>query len=225
MQNILQNDITIPIDTIRLQATLTIPGKVMGMVIFSHGSGSGRFSPRNRFVADILNEHHIAALLADLLTPEEDAVYANRFNIELLTGRLIALTRWISHRDFGQTIPVGYFGASTGAASALKAAVQCSNIVSAIVSRGGRPDLASLSLASVTTPTLLIVGSLDEEVLALNRQALVRLSCEKQLTIIEGATHLFEEPGKLEEVTRLATDWFLHHLRQPVTIDDTTSNH
>lgn len=225
MHNILQRDISIPVDTIRLQATLTIPGKVMGMVIFSHGSGSSRFSPRNRFVADILNQHHIATLLADLLTPEEDAVYANRFNIELLTERLIAITRWISQRDFGQTIPIGYFGASTGAASALKATVPCGNIVSAVVSRGGRPDLAAASLAFVKTPALLIVGSLDEEVLALNRQALESLSCEKQLTIVEGATHLFEEPGKLEEVARLATDWFLHHLRQPAIMDDTTPNH
>ena len=197
----------------------------MGMVIFSHGSGSSRFSPRNRFVADILNQHHIATLLADLLTPEEDAVYANRFNIDLLTERLIAITRWISQRDFGQTIPVGYFGASTGAASALKAAVQCSNIISAVVLRGGRPDLAADSLNDVKTPTLLIVGSLDEEVLSLNRQALENLSCEKKLTIIEGATHLFEEPGKVEEVARLATDWFLLHLRQIVDIDNTTWNH
>ncbi len=225
MQNIVQNDIIIPVDTIRLQATLTIPGKVMGLVIFSHGSGSSRFSPRNRFVADILNQHHIATLLADLLTPEEDAVYANRFNIDLLTERLIAITQWISQRDFGQTIPVGYFGASTGAASALKAAVQCSNIISAVVSRGGRPDLAADSLNDVKTPTLLIVGSLDEEVLSLNRQALENLSCEKKLTLVEGATHLFEEPGKLEEVARLATDWFLHHLRQSVIIDDNTWNH
>ena len=225
MHNILQRDISIPVDTIRLQATLTIPGKIMGIVIFSHGSGSSRFSPRNRFVADILNQHHIATLLADLLTPEEDAVYANRFNIELLTERLIAITRWISQRDFGQTIPIGYFGACTGAASALKATVPCGNIVSAVVSRGGRPDLAAASLAFVKTPALLIVCSLDEEVLALNRQALESLSCEKQLTIVEGATHLFEEPGKLEEVARLATDWFLHHLRQPAIMDDTTPNH
>lgn len=225
MHNIVERDISIPVDTIRLQATLTIPGKIMGIVIFSHGSGSSRFSPRNRLVADILNQHHIATLLADLLTPEEDAVYANRFNIELLTERLIAITRWISQRDFGETIPVGYFGASTGAASALKAAVPCGDIVSAIVSRGGRPDLAAAALAYVKTPALLIVGSLDEEVLALNRQALESLSCEKKLTIVEGATHLFEEPGKLEEVARLATDWFLHHLRQPAIIDDTTPNH
>lgn len=225
MQNIVQNDIIIPVDTIRLQATLTIPGKVMGLVIFSHGSGSSRFSPRNRFVADILNQHHIATLLADLLTPEEDAVYANRFNIDLLTERLIAITQWISQRDFGQTIPVGYFGASTGAASALKAAVQCSNIISAVVSRGGRPDLAADSLNDVKTPTLLIVGSLDEEVLSLNRQALENLSCEKKLTLVEGATHLFEEPGKLEEVARLATDWFLQHLRQPAIMDDIARNH
>lgn len=225
MHNIVERDISIPVDTIRLQATLTIPGKIMGIVIFSHGSGSSRFSPRNRLVADILNQHHIATLLADLLTPEEDAVYANRFNIELLTERLIAITRWISQRDFGETIPVGYFGASTGAASALKAAVPCGDIVSAIVSRGGRPDLAAAALAYVKTPALLIVGSLDEEVLALNRQALESLSCEKKLTIVEGATHLFEEPGKLEEVARLATDWFLHHLRQPAIMDDTTPNH
>jgi len=220
MEDFLQKDITIPVDNIRLQATLTLPAKAVGIVIFSHGSGSSRLSPRNRFVATILNEHHIATLLADLLTPQEDAVYANRFNIELLTERLIAITRWISQRDFGQAIPVGYFGASTGAASALKASVQCGNIVSAVVSRGGRPDLAASSLPHVKTPTLLIVGSLDDAVLALNRQALDRIPCEKQMTIVEGATHLFEESGKLEEVARLANEWFLHHLRQPVTANE-----
>jgi len=224
MENILQKDIVIPVDSIRLQATLAIPGKVAGMVIFSHGSGSSRLSPRNRFVADILNQHHIATLLADLLTPEEDAVFANRFNIELLTERLIAITRWVSQRDFGQTIPVGYFGASTGAASALKAAVHCGNIVSAVVSRGGRPDLAASALPLLDIPALLIVGSLDEAVLALNRKALEILRCEKELSVVEGATHLFEEPGKLEEVARLATHWFLRHLRQPAIVNETTNH-
>jgi putative phosphoribosyl transferase len=224
MENILQKDIVIPVDSIRLQATLTIPGKVAGMVIFSHGSGSSRFSPRNRFVADILNQHHIATLLADLLTPQEEAIYSNRFNIDLLTERLTVITRWILQRDFSQTIPIGYFGASTGAASAIKAAIHCKKTVSAVVSRGGRPDLAASALPLLDIPALLIVGSLDEAVLAHNRKALEILRCEKELSVVEGATHLFEEPGKLEEVARLATDWFLHHFRQPVIVNENTNH-
>lgn len=224
MQNRVHNEISIPVDHIRLKATLTIPGKVKGIVIFSHGSGSSRLSPRNMFVAEELNRHHFATLLTDLLTPREDTVYANRFNIDLLTNRLIAVTRWVSHRDFGQAIPVGYFGASTGAASALKAAVTCENTVSAIVCRGGRPDLATESLQQINIPTLLIVGSLDEVVLMLNQQALEQITCEKKLVLVEGATHLFEEPGKLEEVARLAVEWFQQYLKKPVFVNE-SANH
>ena len=207
-----ENDIVIPVGGLRLEATLTLPHKTEGLVIFAHGSGSSRFSPRNRFVAEVLQQHHFATLLADLLTSKEDEIYANRFNIDLLSDRLITITRWISHRNFGQDIPIGYFGASTGAASAIKAAVQCPDIIRAIVSRGGRPDLASEYLSKVQCPTLLIVGSMDEEVAELNRIAFEQLSVEKQLMIVDGATHLFEEPGKLEEVARIATAWFQQYL-------------
>lgn len=212
MYEVIEKDILIPVDGLRLEATLTLPPKTEGIVIFAHGSGSSRFSPRNKYVASVLQEYHFATLLADLLTPGEDEVYANRFNIDLLTERLIAITHWVTHRDFGESIPVGYFGASTGAASALRAAAKCPKIIRAVVSRGGRPDLAMDYLQQVQCPVLMIVGSYDEEVLQLNRLAFQKLPNNKELKVVEGATHLFEEPGKLEEVARLATSWFQLHL-------------
>lgn len=199
-------------DEITLHGNLTIPPGVESFVIFSHGSGSSRFSPRNRHVAEILNKNRIATLLTDLLTESEDRIYESRFNIELLTERLVEVTRYaIELPGFGN-IATGYFGASTGAASALKAAALLPHVISAVVSRGGRPDLAGSSLSSVKASTLLIVGSLDREVIHLNELAFAELYGIKEMKIVNGATHLFEEPGKLDEVAELAVDWFKKHL-------------
>lgn len=175
-------------------------------MVFAHGSGSGRLSPRNNYVARVLREAGLGTLLFDLLTSEEDRDYHNRFDIDLLAERLTAATGWLLGQ-VGNLVSLGYFGASTGAAAALRASVECPE-VRAIVSRGGRPDLAADCLGSIRAPTLLVVGGRDEEVLMLNRQAFVRIPVEKDLIIIPGATHLFEEPGALEEVTRAATTWF-----------------
>jgi putative phosphoribosyl transferase len=208
------NEITIPIGAeIQLRGNLNIPSGVHSLVIFSHGSGSSRFSSRNRHVAELLNKEKIATLLTDLLTEEEDKIYQNRFNIDLLTERLVVVTQNL-HRFPGlQTSKLGFFGASTGAASALKAAAKLPGLISAVVSRGGRPDLAGQDLKNVKAPTLLIVGSLDEGVIELNEQAYAQLQSEKQMKIVEGATHLFEEPGKLDEVAALATGWFSKFLQ------------
>jgi len=205
-------ELNIPIGKqIILKGNLSIPEEPNGLVIFSHGSGSSRFSSRNRHVAEILNKQGIATLLIDLLTEEEDSVYKNRFNINLLTERLIAVTNYTSVLSDLRDLPIGFFGASTGAASALKAAGSIKNI-QAIVSRGGRPDLAGNSLKKVTAPTLLIIGSLDTDVISLNEEAYHQLTCEKDWKIVEGATHLFEEPGKLDIVANYAVDWFTKHL-------------
>jgi putative phosphoribosyl transferase len=198
---------------IDVKGNLTIPEGANSLVIFSHGSGSSRFSVRNRYVADLLNKHNIATLLADLLTEKEDLIYENRFNIDLLTARLVALTKLVRQRPELENLKVGYFGASTGAASALKAAALFGNSISAVVSRGGRPDLAREALTEVTAPTLLLVGSLDDGVIDLNEQAYDSLRCEKRIEIIKGATHLFEEPGKLDEVAGLAASWFEKYLK------------
>lgn len=184
-----------------------------GMILFAHGSGSSHRSPRNQMVASWLQREGFGTLLFDLLTPEEDAFYENRFNIDLLTQRLIGATKWIHHQRETQDVPVGYFGASTGAAAAICAAAQTQGIA-AVVSRGGRPDLAQHALQQLEAPTLLIVGSLDEEVLHLNQMAFNSMHCEKQLAIVEGATHLFEEPGKMQDVCRLAAGWLHTHLHQ-----------
>jgi putative phosphoribosyl transferase len=199
-------------DATSVTGNLSIPDRPSGLVIFSHGSGSSRFSTRNRAVARHLNQHGFATLLTDLLTEEEDSVYENRFNIELLTDRLVSVTKYATAQPGLDALPTGYFGASTGAASALRAAATLGAFIQAVVSRGGRPDLASLWLSDVTAPTLLIVGSLDTEVLSLNERALAQLHCKKELKLVKDATHLFEEPGKLEEVASLATDWFSKHL-------------
>jgi len=192
---------------------LELPDKPCGTVIFSHGSGSGRHSPRNRYVAQVLREAGLATLLLDLLTPEEDRDYATRFDIGLLTDRLGDAVRFACREGATRALPVGLFGASTGAASALRVAASMPAEIQAVVSRGGRPDLTGdEALARVKAPTLLIVGARDHGVVGLNRAAHDLLVCEKRLAIVPGATHLFEEPGALEEVARLASSWFVRHL-------------
>lgn len=204
--------VIIPLGKVELDAYLHIPEGAKGLVIFSHGSGSSRHSPRNHFVGEELTKQGMAILLADLLTEEEDNTYETRFDIDLLTERLVDITQWASVQPKLDGLGVGYFGASTGAASALHAAAILKEKVQAVVSRGGRPDMATDALPMVEAPTLLIVGSLDWTVLELNRRAYGALKCEKKLEIVEGATHLFEEPGKLEEVAQLAAQWFEEHL-------------
>ena len=195
-----------------LEGMLEIPPQCCGMVLFAHGSGSSRLSPRNNYVAGVLREAGVGTLLIDLLTRKEDRVYETRFDIALLTRRLIRTTEWLRADPQGSPLPIGYFGASTGAAAALQAAALRSDIA-AVVSRGGRPDLAGeAELEKVKAPTLLIVGGLDEVVIGLNREAYRHLKCEKRLIIVAGATHLFEESGTLEQVAHLATSWFRLHL-------------
>lgn len=207
--------VRIKIGELVLQGDLILPENAVGVVLFAHGSGSSRQSPRNRFVAETLNEAGIGTLLMDLLTREEEifdrATGELRFDIELLAKRQIAAVDWLRSGP-AASLSIGLFGASTGAAAALVAAAARPDDVAAIVSRGGRPDLAGAALPRVRAPTLLIVGSLDRVVLELNRQALEQLQAEKQLVVVPGATHLFEEPGALEEVARLATEWFSRHL-------------
>jgi putative phosphoribosyl transferase len=206
-------ELSIPVDRIiTVNGNLNIPANPKSLVIFSHGSGSSRFSIRNKRVADILNKSSMATLMVDLLSVEEDRVYENRFNIDLLTSRLVKVTDYTIQLSDFKDISVGYFGASTGAASALKAAARLGDSIQAIVSRGGRPDLAKEALTEVEAPTLLIVGSLDDGVIDLNERAYENLRCEKQIKIVKGATHLFEEPGKLDEVADLATNWFNKYL-------------
>lgn len=204
--------VRIAADGVALEGTLTIPADAGGLVLFAHGSGSSRHSPRNRFVAQCLNERGLATLLFDLLTPAEEEADARtralRFDVELLARRLVGATDWTCDQPRAKTLSIGYFGASTGAAAALMAASGRAGVARAVVSRGGRPDLAAAALEAVRAPTLLIVGGRDRQVLALNESALARLQCEKRLEIVPGATHLFEEPGALEEVARLAGDWF-----------------
>jgi len=200
----------------KLRGNLNVPADARGLVLFAHGTGSGRHSPRNRYVASVLREGGLATLLLDLLTDEEEAVDLRtrqlRFDIELLAERLVAVTDWLRERPDTGTLGIGYFGASTGAGAALVAAARRPDAVGAVVSRGGRPDLASAALPAVSTPTLLIVGGHDLPVIEMNREALAQLRVEKELVIVPGATHLFEEPGTLEEVARLARHWFERHL-------------
>jgi len=195
-----------------LQALLGVPQGARGVVIFAHGSGSGRLSPRNQHVASALRRAGIATLLLDLLTPAEERDRANVFDIRLLAQRLGEATDWTHLEVDTALLPVGYFGASTGGGAALVAASDPRHRVAAVVSRGGRPDLAGDALEHVQAPTLLIVGSLDTQVIELNQQALAHLHCEKALSIVPGATHLFEERGAMDDVVRLATAWFLQHL-------------
>ena len=209
--------VRIPVGSVVVEGNLTVPSGARGIVLFAHGSGSSRFSPRNRYVAKVFNAQKIATLLFDLLTNEEDqedlVTAEYRFNINLLAERLIGATEWLKKDPQTKNCSFGYFGASTGAAAALIAAAKLPNDIAAVVSRGGRPDLAANYLPRVTAPTLLLVGGLDTEVIELNRQAMEQMSAEKKLVIIPGATHLFEEPGKLEEVAKLSADWFLRYLR------------
>ncbi len=194
-----------------LDGILRIPDDVKEIVLFAHGSGSSRFSPRNNFVADILYENHLASLLIDLLSQQEDEVYQTRFDIDLLTERLIAVIRWLQEQPETKNLKIGLFGASTGAAAALQAAALMKDEICAVVSRGGRPDLAMEKLPLVTAPTLLIVGGNDFGVIELNQSAYKRLRGTKKIEIIAGATHLFEEAGCLEEVAKLSTAWFQKH--------------
>jgi pimeloyl-ACP methyl ester carboxylesterase len=215
-----EREVAISLGAINLKGTLSLPLQAMGVVLFVHGSGSSRFSSRNRYVARTLNDAGIATLLFDLLSADEervDEVTAElRFNIPLLTGRVLDVTGWLRENETTRDLPLGYFGASTGAAAALAAAARTDD-VAAVVSRGGRPDLALPYLPQVEAPVLLIVGGRDSVVIDLNREAYAALHSLKELVIVPGATHLFEEPGKLEEVARLATGWFRRHLSEEVT--------
>ncbi len=209
--------VQVPAREATLEGDLGIPANSKGVVLFAHGSGSSRHSPRNRLVADYLHQVGLATLLFDLLTPEEESVDLRtaelRFDIELLAHRLIEATDWVAGQRQLTGLKIGYFGASTGAAAALVAAARARRPIGAIVSRGGRPDLAGTALAQVRAPTLLIVGGGDRVVIDLNRDALEHLQCEKRLEIVPGATHLFEEAGALEQVAGLAREWFDFHLR------------
>ena len=204
-------EVSIPAGGVALPGTLTLPAAPRGIVLFAHGSGSSRHSPRNRFVADVLVDAGIATLLFDLLTPSEDRTRETRFDIPLLTTRLVDATAWLATEPALAALPVGYFGASTGAAAALDAAAAAGPRVRAVVSRGGRPDLASAP-ERVTAPTLLLVGGEDFQVIELNREAKAKMRCLCEIAIVPGATHLFEEPGTLEAVAVAARDWFLRHL-------------
>jgi len=205
--------VQIPINGASLDGELVVPAGAQGLVVFVHGSGSSRLSPRNNYVAQVLQEAGLATFLFDLLTSAEDQVYANRFDISLLTQRLLLVNRWLEGKAETRSLRLGLFGASTGAAAALRAAAELGEDVGAVVSRGGRPDLTGEEvLPRVQAPTLLLVGGLDHGVIELNQQAHERLGGEKHLEIIPGATHLFEEAGKLEEVARQATEWFRTHL-------------
>jgi putative phosphoribosyl transferase len=197
-----------------MEGMLELPHDPLGVVLFAHGSGSSRLSPRNNHVAHVLRDAGIGTLLLDLLTPHEDKQYHNRFDIPLLTARLRAAAAWLGAQEATMALPLGLFGASTGAAAALQLAADPAVPVAAVVSRGGRPDLAgSDTLRAVEAPTLLIVGGADEPVIALNEQAYGELGCVKRLSIVPGATHLFEEPGALDDVARQAADWFALHFR------------
>jgi putative phosphoribosyl transferase len=216
MSEVLSSDIKeVRIEPEGLGGLLGIPDGARGIVTFAHGSGSGRLSPRNNHVAAALRQAGLATFLLDLLTPEEEHDRRNVFDIELLAGRLVLATRWLRQRQETSRLTVGYFGASTGAAAALRAAAAEPD-VAAVVSRGGRPDLALEVLPAVRAPTLLLVGSRDGPVIGMNEQAYHALRAEKRLVIVEGAGHLFEEPGTLDEVVRHATQWFLDHLNPSV---------
>jgi putative phosphoribosyl transferase len=204
--------VEIRVATRRVKGILGLPAEPRGMVAFAHGSGSGRLSPRNQFVAQVLQDAGLGTLLVDLLEEDEAEDRRAVFDIELLADRLSAAAQWLAVDRETQVLEIGYFGASTGAAAAVVAAAREPENIAAIVSRGGRPDLAWHVLPDVVAPTLLIVGSADDEVAELNRRALALLSCPKRMVIIEGATHLFPEPGALEQVAHLAERWFLQHL-------------
>ena len=213
-----QESVTIPAGDVVVEGDLRIPDRAGGIVLFAHGSGSSRFSSRNRAVAAFLERSGFATLLLDLLTPEEEAVdrftREYRFDIELLGRRVVGATDWAQTRQHVRNLPLAYFGASTGAAAALIAAAERPGLTSAVISRGGRPDLAGPALARVKAPTLLIVGSRDDPVIELNREAMEQMRAPVRLEIVRGATHLFEEPGTLEQVAQLAADWCARHLAE-----------
>lgn len=215
-QAMASREVMIPLGSIALAGELIIPASATGLVLFTHGSGSSRHSPRNQYVAQIIREAGVGTLLFDLLTHEEERIDLQtrhlRFDIPMLARRLAAATVWIKSQPPISQLQIGYFGASTGGGAALIAAAQLGSEIGAVVSRGGRPDLAGAALSQVIAPTLLIVGGLDEVVIRLNEEALAQLQCPKELKIVPGATHLFKEPGKLEEVARLAADWFHRYL-------------
>ncbi|HSD10999.1 MAG TPA: dienelactone hydrolase family protein [Candidatus Binatia bacterium] len=217
-----QSPVRISVPPVVLEGSLALPAEAYGVVLFAHGSGSSRHSPRNRYVAEVLHQGGLGTLLFDLLTEDEERIDARtaelRFDIPLLSRRLVGATDWLASRPATRDLRVGYFGASTGGGAALIAAAERSRAVGAVVSRGGRPDLAGSALAQVQAPTLLIVGGEDAPVILMNREALSQLRCEKKLEIVPGATHLFEEPGTLEAVARLARDWFVDHLEPKESI-------
>lgn len=222
-----EKDVTIRIGSIELYGTLTVPAHARGIVAFAHGSGSSRHSPRNRYVAEVMQNAGLGTLLFDLLTLEEEAEdqYTRqfRFDIALLAGRLVETARWLRSQPRTSDLNIGFFGSSTGGGAALVAAAELGEIVGAVVSRGGRPDLAGDALSRVKSPVLLLVGGFDDVVIELNELAYAQLNCEKQLTVIPGATHLFEERGKLEEVAALAADWFTRHLNN--SVDESLRHH
>ncbi|RDZ47777.1 alpha/beta hydrolase [Haloferax sp. Atlit-19N] len=212
MNDTTANLVSIPVGDAVLEGDLRVPSGASGLVVFAHGSGSSRKSPRNTFVAEVIRDRGLGTLLFDLLTESEDETYETRFDIPLLTERLLGATEWLRGRDDAATLDYGYFGSSTGAAAAVLAAADLGDDARAVVSRGGRVDLAESRLGDVTAPTLFVVGGADEPVLSLNRDAFDRLDCEKSLAVIDGAGHLFEGPGELDEVADLAADWFESHL-------------
>lgn len=216
VEEIVKREVKIPVDNVALDGELILPPGASGVVLFAHGSGSSRHSPRNRFVASVIRRSGLGTLLFDLLTSEEESVdiYTRhlRFDIGLLARRLVAAAKWLKTRQETRDLKIGFFGASTGGAAALVAAAELGEAVGAVVSRGGRPDLAGEALPRVTSPVLLIVGGLDGEVIKLNQQAYALLGCEKEIKIVHGATHLFEEPGTLETVADLAAEWFRDYL-------------
>jgi len=213
----ISREVWIPADSIMLPGELSVPGRAEGLVLFAHGSGSSRHSQRNQSVAQVIREAGIGTLLLDLLTREEERIDLQtrhlRFDIALLARRLVGATKWLKKQKETASLRIGYFGASTGGAAALIAAAEMGDEVGAVVSRGGRPDMAGEALPRVVSPTLLIVGGSDEVIIRLNEEAIGKLLCVKELKIVPGATHLFEESGKLEEVARLAADWFQRYLR------------
>ncbi len=213
-----EHEVRLPAGAVTLEGNLGLPDDARGIVLFAHGSGSGRHSPRNRYVAEALREAGLATLLIDLLTSEEEEIDLRtrqlRFDIGLLAERLTGATDWLTQTPSTQDLRIGYFGASTGAGAALVAAAERPEKVGAVVSRGGRPDLAGDALSHVRAPTLLIVGGNDEPVIGMNREAMEQIRAEKDLEIVPGASHLFEEPGTLEEVARLAAGWFMRNLNR-----------
>jgi len=207
----IERQVKIPVNLILLNGILNIPENPIGIVIFAHGSGSSRFSPRNSFVAKELQKNGIATLLFDLLTEGEDQVYENRFDVDLLAERLKSVTKWVANEPTTKKLKIGYFGASTGSAAAIKAAAELENKISALVSRGGRVDLAAAEVPNLRTPTLFIVGGNDPEVLEFNEIVFDKTVADKKLIVVSNATHLFEEEGALEEVSKAAAEWFLEY--------------